>query len=241
MKITRLRAAAAFAVLGILLGAAPLAAQFEYQVDVMSRYIWRGFDLFPNNNPAFQPSITYSFGESGFSLNIWGSFSLGERDIYKYLDEIDLTLDYSFSPSESVDMSVGFINYGYYFIRDFTFKDDTSQEVYVSAGLPNVFFSPTVTAFYDFDFKLGEGLYVLLEGNHTLELSERFGLDFYAGLGYSGKHDIDESGFSDLTLGLSLPIKLGDWRIVPRLNYTFVFLEAVNEENELWFGISIIR
>ena len=100
-------------------------------------------------------------------------------------------------------------------------------------------FSPTLTAYYDVN--LGSGLYVLLEGSHSIPLSESLGLDLHAGLGYNSKQYIDESGLSDLTIGASLPFKLGSWTIAPLVNYTFVFLDSVNDENEFWFGISIIR
>jgi uncharacterized protein (TIGR02001 family) len=239
MKSWRVRAAMAAAVLGLVLGAAPLAAQWEFQADVMSRYIWRGMDLLWNNKPALQPSVTYSFGESGFSMNLWGSFALGNRSEYKDLDEIDLTLDYTFSLSDQVEMSVGFIAYSYPFYPEFSFKNDVTEEVYASIGLPNAFLSPYLTAFYDFN--LGTGLYLLLEGSHSIPLSESLSLDLHAGLGYNSKQYIEESGLSDLTIGASLPISLGDWTIAPLLNYTFVFLDSINDENELWFGISISR
>ncbi len=239
MNISRIRTAAVIAVCSILASAAPLAAQFEFQADVMSRYIWRGFDLYGNNHPAFQPSLTYSFGESGFSVNLWTSFALGNREVYKDYDEIDLTLDYAFSLSENIDMSVGFIQYGYYFGGKEVSQEATTQEFYVSAGLPNAFLAPSLTMFYDVN--VGSGLYVLLEGSHSLALTENLGLDFTAGLGYNGKQFIDESGLSDLTLGVALPIKLGAWTLAPCLKYAFVFLEAVNDENEFWFGISLIR
>ena len=239
IKSLRVRAVLAAAVLGILFGAAPLSAQFEFQADVMSKYIWRGFDLYDDNNPALQPSVTYSFGESGFSITAWASFALGERSVYKDYDEIDLTLNYDFQLSDQVGMSVGFIQYGYYFGGKDICKENTTQEFYVSAGLPETFLAPTLTAYYDVN--LGSGLYVLLEASHSVPLSENVGLDLSAELGYNGKQFIDESGLSDLTIGASLPITLGNWTIAPQVNYTFVFLDSVNEDNEFWFGISIIR
>ena len=239
MKFSFARAVLAAAVLGILFGAVPVSAQFEFQADVMSKYIWRGFDLYDDDNPALQPSLTYTFGESGFSVNLWGSFALGERSMYKDYDEIDLTLDYAFSLSDQVEMSVGFIQYGYYFGGKDVYEECATQELYVSAGLPEAFLAPILTVFYDVN--LGSGLYVLLEASHSFPLSETIDLDLYAGLGYNGKQFIDESGLSDLTIGASLPISLGDWTIAPLVNYTFVFLESVNEENEFRFGISIGR
>ena len=239
MKIWGVRAALTAAVMGMVLSAAPLAAQWEFQADAVSRYIWRGMDVFWNNKPAFQPSVTYLFGESGFSANLWGSFALAKGSEYGDLNEIDLTLDYSFSLSDQAEMSVGVIAYSYPFYKGFTFKEGVTEELYASIGLPDVLFSPYLTAYYDIN--LGTGLYVALEGSHSIPLSESLGLDLRAALGYNSRQYIDESGLSDLTLGASLPISLGDWTIAPQINYTFVFLDSVNDENEFWFGISIIR
>jgi hypothetical protein len=47
-------------------------------------------------------------------------------------------------------------------------------------------------------------------------------------------------GFSDLTFGATLPIKLGRLTVVPLVNYTFVFLREVNLHDEFWFGLSLI-
>jgi hypothetical protein len=239
MKSTRVRAVVAAAALGLMASVVPLSAQWSFQADTMSKYIWRGFDLYADDNPAFQPSVTYTFGESGFSLNLWTSFALGERSIYKYDDEFDLTLAYDFQISENFDLSVGFTHYGWYFDRNFSFKNSTSQEFFVSVGLSKAFLEPLLTIFYD--VSMGSGLYALLEGGHTIALSETVDLNLSAGLGYNYHQFTDESGLSDLTLSLSLPVKLGEWKIAPQVNYTFVFLETVNPENEFWFGLSIIR
>ena len=92
----------------ILLSAIPVKAGFDYQLDFTSRYIWRGFDLNPANKPAVQPSITYGFGDSGFAVNLWGSFSFENKQV----NETDITLSYDFKLNDRISMSVGFIHYG---------------------------------------------------------------------------------------------------------------------------------
>jgi hypothetical protein len=214
---------------------------FNAQVDFTSRFIWRGFDLLPDNNSALQPSLTYDFADSGFSLNVFASFALTDRGIYKYADEIDLTLTYALKTSETLSLVLGFTNYGWWFAQDFTFEDNTTQEFFVELGFPRVPFSPTLTAFYDIN--LGDGLYVKLTGGHSLPLRGELNLDLAATLGYNAGMFLPEgadTGFSDLTIGASLPIKLGGLTLSPFVNYTFVFLDAVNQDNELWFGASLI-
>ena len=214
---------------------------FSFQVDVTSRYIWRGFDLLPDNNSALQPSLTYDFGDSGFSLNIWASFALTDRDIYKYADEIDLTLTYALKTQESLSLVLGFTNYGWWFARDFEFEDNTTQEFFVDLGFPTVPLSPTLPAFSEIN--LGDGLYVQLAGGHAVPLGEGLSLDLAATLGYNAGMFLPEgadTGFSDLTIGASVPFKIGGLTLSPFVNYTFVFLDAVNDDNELWFGASLI-
>ncbi len=215
--------------------------RFSYQVDFTSRFIFRGIDILSNNNPAIQPSITYTFGESGFSLNAWASFAFTERERCKYLDEIDLTLTYVFKTPEKYLLEVGFTNYGYWFSSSHKFKNMTTQEFFIKAGLPTLLFSPALTAYYDIN--QGDGLYLLLSGVHTVALTKNINLDLSAKLGYNAGWCIPEGakkGFSDLTIGAAAPFKAGKITLTPFVNYTFVFLDAINLDNEFWFGISVI-
>ena len=107
--------------LGALLAlAAPRPAQaaetplLSYGVDVVSDYVSRGEDLFVstfdkagkphesvNIAPAVQPSVTLH-GPAGFSLGLWGSWALLNREAQpaknfaglKTLDEVDYTLSW---------------------------------------------------------------------------------------------------------------------------------------------------
>lgn len=227
-------------VLIVLLSLPLIGKNFSVQLDVTSRFIWRGFDLLPDNNSAIQPSITYDFGDTGFSLNVFASFALADRDVFKYWDEIDLTLTYALKTPESFSLVLGFTNYGYWFARNFEFNDNTTQEFFVEAGFPELPFAPTLTAFYDIN--LGDGLYVQLAAGHPLSLAGGLTIEMVAILGYNAGMYLPEwadTGFSDLTIGAALPLKLGSATLSPFVNYTFVFLDAVNDDNELWFGASL--
>jgi uncharacterized protein (TIGR02001 family) len=233
----RSRAAAAAVFLAL---AGPAAAQVSVQADVFSRYVWRGFDLFPPDNPAFQPSLTYTLGETGFSANIWSSFALGNTGELKSAREIDLTLAYAFKVPEKYSLSLGFIHYGWYFSSHFQVGAHTTQEFYLSAGLSEVVFQPSLTLYYDVN--LGSGFYALLEAGHTIELGGVIGLELSAALGYNSRQFIDTSGFSDLTFGARIPFKIGERLVIaPQIDFTHVFLRAVNpDRGELWFGASVI-
>jgi uncharacterized protein (TIGR02001 family) len=225
--------------LPILLSLLPalLRGDTSYQVDFVSRYIWRGFDLNPEKEPVFQPSLEYEFGESGLSMNLWMSFSF----VNKELNETDLTLSYTQRLLEKFSLQAGLIHYAWYFTPHFQFEDDTSHEIFAGLGMPEVFFQPAVTLFYD--FTNGDGIYVLMESEYSFEPMRDVETSIHASLGYNGGQWLpegEEPGFSDLNIGVSLSYALNAFRILPFANYTFVFLDAIGKQNHFWVGISLI-
>lgn len=215
-----------------------LQGKTEFQLDLTSRYIWRGFDMLPDNHPAFQPSLTYFFKNSGFSLNIWGSFALSDRNIFRYVDEVDLTLAYDFKSGEEISLSAGVTLYGFWFARDFSFENNTSPEIYFSATFNKLPLTPCLSVYYDLN--LGDGFYIQLSGEQAVKLTESTQLNLTASLGYNGKQYINKSGFSDLLMGAAIPIKAKKVTISPFVNMAIIFMEEVNRTNEIWFGISLI-
>ena len=225
-------------VLICLSAAALLPGAVAGQVDLVSRYVWRGFDLLPDNHPAIQPSFTVDLGKSGFSLNLWSSFALAQRATFKYSDEIDVTLSYDFKMPEEWELSAGFTHYGYWFAEDFSFKDATSQEVYATLARTDLPLSPTLSIYYDFN--LGSGLYVTLGGSHELKVSEKVSMELGGLVGFNSRQYIGVTGFSDIDLFVKAPLTLGKLTILPSFNLMIPLLDEVNEEVEIWLGISAI-
>jgi len=221
--------------LAIVLMTAPLLpAETEWRLDLCSRFIWRGFDLNPQNQPTVQPSLTHRISDSGFFVNIWSSFSFVDRTV----NEIDFSLFYDFMLSEDYTVILGFNHYGYYFNRPFRFRPHTSQEVYASLALPVLFLSPMATVYYDFN--QGSGLYAEFRGEIHLYSSPTLSALLTASLGYNDRQWIPDSGWSDLSFEASFPVSLNGLKITPRMTYTFIFLDSVNPDNELAFCVAII-
>jgi hypothetical protein len=207
----------------------------EFGLDFNSRYIWRGFDLNPNNKPVLQPSVTFTIGDTGFSVNLWGSFAFGN----KRLHEADITFSYDFSNLKDINLSIGFIHYGWYFSENFEFEDHTSQEVYLTLGLPKVPLTPTLSLYYDMGN--GDGFYASLGIGHGVKLTESITLDLSASIGYNGGQWIEGSGFSNLDFGVSIPLKLDNVSISPFFGVVIVLLDEVNPQvdNEIFAGVSL--
>ncbi len=211
---------------------------FSFQADFVSRYIWRGFDLNPTKKPVIQPQVTYAFGDSGFAVNLFLNFSFEDKNT----NEVDFTFSYDFKTGEDFALTVGFTNYAWPYIKDFDFKDHTTQEFFVTAGFPKLPLSPTISVYYDIN--LGDGLYAELGIGHSVELSKNLTADLSGSLGYNAGQwlpDGANTGFSDLNLGAALPIKTGKFTVTPYATYTFVFLDAVSLDNHFRFGISIAQ
>lgn len=209
------------------------ADAIEYQVDFNSNYIWRGFDLNPSHKPVIQPSITFNFEECGFGVNIWSSFSFEDKNT----NELDFTVFYNFKTTENLSLSAGFINYGWYFSSNFDFKENTTQEIYLSIGFPNMFLSPGISVYYDINN--GKGLYLLGSIGYSMKISDKYSLDISTAIGYNGGQWISGSGLSDINISLAVPLKFGKLSLTPTVNYTCVLLKQVSKDNYFWFGVSI--
>ncbi len=217
-------------------GAAGGGAGWAVSWELTSRYIWRGMDLMPDNTPAVQPSLTYVFGKSGLSFNLWASFAVTGRETYKYEDQVLLTLNYDIPVSEQLSLSLGFTNYGFYSRPGYTFKDGNSQEFYAAACLTKVIFQPTLSVYYDVN--LGSGVYFSLSAGHTINLSSRTALVLNGSIGYNGRQWVDDSGLSDLLASAGVSVSLGKVNLFPYIRYSHVFLDALNTgKDEFWFGV----
>jgi len=229
-------------VLGVWLVPAVVAQEsIDVEFTVVSRYIWRGADLGQAYDPAggdnhvhVQPSVTYT-DPSGFSLGAWGSMGF---DGHSDFDEIDLTVDYSFTVAAGLDGSVGHIYY------DFPTGNSNSGEFYAGVSATKSALSPSLFVYYDYDD--GDGWYVELALGHDFSLpgSTR---TLSAGLtvGYNGgqwKSAGWKSGLSNIALSLSTeyPVR-GGWAFSPTVTYVMTPGDRVNTENELVVGLGLSK
>ena len=217
----------------LLFSTSLIGSNLSYQLDLNSSYIWRGWDLNASKKPVIQPSVTYGFGDTGFALNLWCSFSFEDSAV----NEIDFTLSYDFKTSEDLSLSAGFIHYGWYFADNFKFKDHTTQEIYLTAGFPKVVLSPSISVYYDINN--GDGLYLVGGVGYGVKLSDKLTADLSASIGYNGGQWTDESGFSDLNFGVSVPVPLDKLSLSVSANYTIVLLDALGDTNYFWVGASL--
>lgn len=203
-------------------------------VTLVSRYIWRGFDTINDNRPALQPSLTLNLGESGLWFNLWSAIALVDTNYV----ELDFIVGYDKVLSKDITLSTGVGCFTFPSYPNYPDKDSISPEIYLGTTFGFIPLSPCLTAYYDFN--LGDGLYLSLDLQKSFILGGRILCPTFL-LGYTtqyGNIGVD-SGFSDICFGLSADFLLQGLTLTPSINYVIVPNETINQEDEIWAGLSI--
>ena len=191
----------------------------------LSKYIWRGMDLMPDDEAALSPSITYGIPETDFTLKAYGYYNLDASN----LDEVDYIADYTTKISEGYDLSAGLI---YYWLD----AGSSTWEAYAGVTLTDIMIQPSLTIYYDFDEV--EGFYANLAGKYEVPVDE-YTLCLGAGIGYFNGWTVDD-GLGDIDLSASMPFVVGEMlTITPEVHYVIVDEDTINTEDELWFVVTV--
>ncbi|MBI9016352.1 MAG: hypothetical protein JEZ07_03720 [Phycisphaerae bacterium] len=241
-----------FGILANNIKAAEEEPQISWCLDssVVSKYMWRGYDLYDDHG-AWQPSIDMDLFDSGFGVNVWGSFALSSG--FELAEELDYTLYYCFSLFEEEQYAVDFYFNYIYFDYIHTSSD---ADVYESGGevsLPNLLkigdlaIVPSYYVGHDSMAQSGTGInsgwfHILgLSWDMPLkcpvrEVEQLFSFNtevvFNDGA-YEADHD-----WSHAVAGLSTTFEISNWSITPSVYYQLSMDDSVNDEDELWAGIS---
>jgi uncharacterized protein (TIGR02001 family) len=216
--------------------ASPALSQVEMSstLTLVSRYIFRGSDIVRNDRPAVQPSLTLNLGESGLWFNVWSAIALVDTDFV----ELDFIMGYDKVLSKDITLSTGIGYFTFPSYPNYPDKNSTSPEIYLGTAFSSLPLSPRLTAYYDFN--LGDGFYL------TLDLQKSFSLrgrilrpTFLLACTNQNENFGVDPGLSDICFGLSTDFFLKRLTLTPSLNYVIVPNETINEENEIWAGLSI--
>lgn len=211
-------------------GASPLSAQFNLGADLVSSYVFRGYDV--TDGPAIQPWGSVTLGATGLTATVWSSFAIAGRDEQRALggaisrggaDEVDLTLAYS-RVAGPVSFGLGYVAY----IFPASELDYTTQEVFGTLGLANVPFTPTFSLYYDFDGgddpddpDTIEGLYLSAGVSRSVPVG--LPLNVGASIGFSDQEVLrltDSFEPNDINVFAGVPIPFGRLTVTPTLRYT---------------------
>ena len=108
----------------------------ELDVTWVSKYIWRGFDLY-DDKAAFQPSVNIDLYGTGFSFNVWYSVSGASGNVNA--EEVDYTLTYSNTLYEGESYKTNYaVGWRYYNYPDNGNSDKDAQEVFFYMEMPDI-------------------------------------------------------------------------------------------------------
>jgi hypothetical protein len=219
---------------------APLRAEEEkptgdFTTAVLSKYVWRGYEL-SRNSVVVQPSMT--IGYKGFTANFWGNldtkpYDAGTMDYSGTWNETDWTLSYS-KTLGPVTVGGGYIYYSLASPNSSAPDPLDSQELFGVISL-NTLLAPTLTVFKEVDHY--HNWYFQLGISHAIEFNKMVSLKLAASAGYLlstdagtyAKYDGNAlptadkfSNFHDGSVSASLPIKVSSLiTITPTASYFF--------------------
>jgi len=228
-KVIISSAIALMMLVGAVCGQARADIGAEGNVTWVSSYIWRGFDLLADDEPAIQPGLAFSLPHD-MSLGLWGSYGLDDEDD---LDEFDVTLSKSGTFKCGTEWSIGHTYY------TFPVVDQESQETFVGLVFPSLMLSPALDVY--FDWGDGDGVYAALSGGLDVPFSGdgQVPLSLGVSIGYSDGYWGIEPGVTDVSLSAAVPVPVKAVTITPALNYVVTPGDRANNEDEFWGGIDI--
>lgn len=167
-------------------------------VGVYSKYVWRGFDVFPADDYSLQGGTDVSF--KGLTIGWWGAYEEDNSN----LTEVDLVIDYSRDFGEMVSASIGNIHYA--------FGGASTNELYAGATL-NTLLSPSLTVYWDYDTQAT--VYTTLGISHDLDIADKTTLGLGAQVSYFSDSTksvfaSDESWFHNAELSAAVSYAVND-------------------------------
>jgi hypothetical protein len=215
----------------------------------MSKYIWRGFDLFDDKS-AWQPSVDLDLG-GGFHANVWASYAGSSGFVNS--TEYDYTLYYASSILDDCYKTDYKFGWRYYDFIDTGSQNADMQEVFLEFAMPQLIgggFVPHGAIYHMWKARSGGGvnlptgeIYVMgfdynwkFEQAPDLPMTFSWDIVYNDGVGYDGvDHD-----WSHMLWGLKTNFKcpLTGATVTPAVYFQNSFDSSVNNEDELFAGLS---
>ena len=226
-----------------------------FDVTYLSRYIWRGFDMYHDNHSAIQPSIDLDLYGTGLGTKIlWSRANTGGFEDDQWLN---YTLYYKNSLFQNQTYTTDYtVGWGYYNYPRNSTKTSDLQEFYATLSLPQICpagFVPSYTVVLMWPSR----------SNSTLA-SDFGGWLHIFGLGY----DIDakdmipqiplrtihlstdlvyndgvlgaDAGWSHMVFGIATDLEISNnLTFTPAVYYQSSWEDSVNDDDEFWVGLSM--
>lgn len=229
----------------------------DLSTTLVSRHMWHGFDLLDDHG-AFIPSVGISFGDSGFSGKVIGVYPLSSG--FEKSVELNYAAFYTKAFLESTRYATNVTaNYFYYGKPKRAGRKADAQEIGARFSWPKLLTvrdSPLIPSYYfgsiwssksHSDLSGCEGFIHVFGLEYDLTVRDFWAdnkeqiFNFFGDITYNdgfGGKSVD-SDWSHAVIGVRTSLGKGNLTVTPSLNYQMSMDDSVNDENELWCGISL--
>jgi hypothetical protein len=233
-----------------------------YEITYLSRYIWRGFDVYEDNHSAIQPlSLDLDLYGTGFGVKLFWSRAVGSG--FENAEEMDVFLYYANDIYEDQTYATNYkIAWGYYGYPDEPRSERDFQEFLVSLAWPKlcpagVVPSYTIICMWPSEGKSahndnGGWLHIIGLGydltvpeltpeipKQVVHLSADLVYNDGVGAGYAANGTVDHD-WSHFVFGISTDFDLGyNLFFCPGLYFQASMDDSVNEHDETWVSLSL--
>lgn len=223
------------AVVGLTAIAAPAMANHLFLVedagvDLNSSYVSRGSVV--ADRATLQPTLSLTVENTPLAVDVWGSFTMQDRQVHSTADELDITVSAGQSVGK-LDVSAGVTHYNF---TGAPTGSQFSQELCVcceqSSGL-------AANANYFYDFGLLDSSYATIgiAPSLTLNKSGSLALSFEPTIGFG---DLGQSfGFQDATFAVSTGFDWSGLALSPSVGYSYGSEAANPDGHGFWTGLGI--
>jgi len=241
----------------------PLAAEEQeprrlgltVEIDIASKYIDHGADVF-DNDAAYFPALTLDLFQTGFSITVDAALSFANTGQLNDAHELNYSICYEHSFFEGNWYAVdGSLLWGVMTCPCLPSKEGVVSEFELSIAMPELIplgpshLVPSYTATWDtllhgdeyFVFQAVGLSYELpipafLPGNDEQVLAMAVETEHW-----STNNDEIDNGWAHVTFSFELPFELKTVEITPYIAYQISTEETVNDENELYGGVSFSK
>ena len=232
----------------------------------VSRYIWRGYDAYPDNNGAYQPTLDLDLWQTGFGLTVF--WSRADVSGFENSEWLSYTAYYKGMAFEEEAYATAYkTGYTYFSFPDEPVEGSAAtrgsnghaQELFAGFAWPKIFGHGLVPGYAMFAYwsaasdsynASNSGWAHVFSLDYDLMLPNLFGgeddqpIHFQAltvyndGVGPAG--DAADHDFSHGLLSVSAPFELSqDLTFIPAFNYQNTWNDTINTQDETWYSLTL--